>query len=126
MTVSGSGPCSVMSSGLVAVAVGPAILVEDGGPVGFLVVAVGWGISCVAEELVSMFDGGIHGRVVGEAVDEPFGCVRGFGIESVFGVFDVGFAVGVDGGWCEDLSAFASDVESWSEAVGCVVSDFYG
>ena len=35
----------------------------------------------------------------------------------------VGVAVGVNGWWCDDLSADASNVESWSETSSGVVSD---
>jgi len=35
----------------------------------------------------------------------------------------VGVAVGVDGWWCDDLAADATNVESWSEAPAGVVSD---
>ena len=89
-----------------------------------LVVSVGW---CVAGEegvgggfvVVDVF------WFVGEEVDEPVGCLGWFGVEAVFEVFDVVAAVWVLCGWCEDLAAFASDVEAFAESFACVVADFF-
>jgi hypothetical protein len=54
-----------------------------------------------------------------EELDEPVGGVGDGGVVGVAGGFPfVAAAVGVDGGWGEDLAAFAADVEAGSEGAG--------
>ena len=64
------------------------------------------------------------GGVDGEQVDEPLRGLCQRGVVGVAGGFPVVGGPGrVQGGWGEDLAAFASDVEAGAEPAGLVVAD---
>jgi hypothetical protein len=106
-----AGSSPVFGSVFAAVHVCPAVRSEELVPGGVVVVAGGGGVG-VGEE-----DVGVVGAVVvnyrfgGEALDEPFGCFGEWVFLDAVAVFEgVWLAVGVDGGWGEDLAAVAADV----------------
>jgi len=79
--------------------------------------AAGGQVGVVEEVVVVAGFGAVDLGLGGEAVHEPAGCVDWCDVVHGVAVFESVFAaVFVDGWWCDDVAAFASDVESFAES----------
>ena len=121
-----AGACVVVGA-CVTVGVIPAVCGQQAVPVGGGVVAAAGEVGVVEEVVVVSWFGSVDLWVDGEEVDEPGGCVGWFEVGDGVAVLEGVFAsVFVGGGWCDDVAAYASDVESFAEAFACVVAYFDG